>query len=44
MRSTVKDAELSDEVAAIERAEDLSADETRKLVREAVESRYTLPA
>lgn len=44
MRSTVKDAELADEVAAIERAQDLSADETRRLVRDAVERRYTLPA
>jgi hypothetical protein len=44
MRSTVKDADLADEVAAIERSRDLPADVTRRQVREAVERRYTLPA
>jgi hypothetical protein len=44
IRSTVKDADLAREVAAVEGAQELPAGEARRLVREAVERRYTLPA
>jgi hydroxymethylpyrimidine pyrophosphatase-like HAD family hydrolase len=44
IRSTVKDPDLAREVAAVEGAQGLSAGEGRRLVREAVERRYTLPA
>ena len=40
----IKDSELAEEVAAIERNESLSAQESRAAVRAAIESRYTLPA
>lgn len=45
IRDSIKDLELADEVAAVERgpeAED--ADESRRRIREAVEARYSAPA
>jgi hydroxymethylpyrimidine pyrophosphatase-like HAD family hydrolase len=44
IRLAVKDRDMAGEVAAIEQAKDLSADESRRLVRDAIERRYTLPA
>lgn len=43
LRDVIKDPELSREVAAIER-ETMSADQSRRLVREAIDRRYTLPS
>jgi HAD superfamily hydrolase (TIGR01484 family) len=40
----VKDEDLAREVASIERATDLSANQSRQLVRDAIDRRYTLPA
>ncbi len=44
LRSAVKDEDLADEVANIAANRDLPIDEIRKLVRSAVEQRYTAPA
>jgi hydroxymethylpyrimidine pyrophosphatase-like HAD family hydrolase len=44
IRLVVKDSDLAREVAGIEQAGGLSADESRRLVRDAIERRYTLPA
>ncbi len=44
MRTAIKDADLADEVANIEANEGLPLDEARKLIRTAVEQRYTAPA
>lgn len=43
MRLTVKDRDMAGEIATIEQANDLSAEESRRLVRDAIERRYTLP-
>jgi hypothetical protein len=43
MRECIKDPELASEVEAIERSASEPA-ESRKLIREAIERRYTLPA
>lgn len=43
-RRQLKDEELADEVAAIERDHDLPAKESRKRIAEAVGKRYTAPA
>jgi hypothetical protein len=40
----IKDAELAAEAAEVERNEDIDAEESRRLIRAAVEKRYTLPA
>ena len=44
MRSSIKDESLADEIANIAANADLSVAEARKLVRVAVEQRYTAPA
>ena len=44
MHDCIKDAELSAEVAAVEEASGLNANESRARVRAAVEKHYTLPA
>jgi hypothetical protein len=44
IRLVVKDQDMAREIATIEQATDLSADESRRLVRDAIERRYTLPA
>ena len=44
VRDAIKDAELADEVSAIEDRSDLLPRQSRAAVREAVERRYTLPA
>jgi HAD superfamily hydrolase (TIGR01484 family) len=44
IRNAIKDDELADQIRDVERNEALSADESLRLVREAVEKRYTLPA
>ncbi len=44
MRTSIKDEELADEVANIAANENLDLDESRKLVRSAIEGRYTAPA
>lgn len=44
IRLAVKDEDLAHEIAGIEQANDLAADESRRLVRDAIERRYTLPA
>ena len=41
-RRTIKDDDLADEVAAIERRGDMGAEEGRALVRAAVTKRYTV--
>jgi hydroxymethylpyrimidine pyrophosphatase-like HAD family hydrolase len=43
-RERIKDDELADEAAAVERRPDLPADESRSLIRSVVERRYTQPA
>jgi hydroxymethylpyrimidine pyrophosphatase-like HAD family hydrolase len=43
MRSCIKDDDLADEVAAIERERDLSPRQSRERIRDAIERRYTLP-
>ncbi len=40
----IKDEDLAEEARAVERKQDLSPAESRALIREAVERRYTLPA
>jgi HAD superfamily hydrolase (TIGR01484 family) len=42
-RSSIKDGRLADETELIEQRRDLSASQTRELIRGLVESRYTLP-
>ncbi len=42
-RESIKDVYLADQMERIERRRDLKPDETRKLVRGLIESRYTLP-
>ena len=44
MRTSIKDEELADDVANIAANEGLDLDEARKLVRTAIEGRYTAPA
>lgn len=44
MRTSIKDEELADETAAIAARDGLDVDEARRLVRAAVERRYTAPA
>jgi hypothetical protein len=44
MRSSIKDDGLADEVANVAASQDAGVDEARKLVRTAVEQRYTAPA
>jgi hydroxymethylpyrimidine pyrophosphatase-like HAD family hydrolase len=44
VRLVVKDRDMAREIAGIEQAKTLSADESRRLVRDAIERRYTLPA
>jgi HAD superfamily hydrolase (TIGR01484 family) len=43
-REAIKDEGLADEAAQIEKRADLSAAESRDLIKEAIEQRYTLPA
>jgi hypothetical protein len=43
LRDQIKDEALADEVAAIERTDDISARRARELVRDAIERRYTAP-
>ncbi|BDG04797.1 HAD hydrolase family protein [Anaeromyxobacter oryzae] len=43
IRHVVKDQDLASEIAGMEQAGDLSAAESRRLVRDAIERRYTLP-
>lgn len=40
----IKDEELAEKVRAVEKEESLSAEESRRRVREAIEEQYTLPA
>ena len=40
----IKDADLASDARRVEKQTDLSAAESRKVVREAIEQRYTLPA
>jgi hydroxymethylpyrimidine pyrophosphatase-like HAD family hydrolase len=42
-RKSIKDRELADRTAQIERRRDLKPAETRELIRSLIESRYTLP-
>jgi len=42
-RDVIKDKYLADQTEAIERRNDLSTDETRKLIRSLIHARYTLP-
>ncbi|HLJ49672.1 MAG TPA: HAD-IIB family hydrolase [Bryobacteraceae bacterium] len=44
LREDVKDKELADHVAAIERDDRISPGESRKRIREAIEEKYTAPA
>ncbi len=44
VRDVIKDADLAREIAEIEQAGSLSAEESRRLVRDAIDRRYTLPA
>ena len=44
MRACIKDDALAEQVATVEHQNGLSAAESRRLVREAVEEHYTLPA
>jgi HAD superfamily hydrolase (TIGR01484 family) len=44
IRQSIKDDELADEIAALERRRDADAGATRRRIREAIEGRYTLPA
>ncbi len=44
IRLVVKDEDLGSEVASIERATELTAEQSRRLIREAIDRRYTLPA
>jgi hypothetical protein len=42
-REVIKDEELAEEAAHIERRPEVSAEESRSLVKEAIERRYTAP-
>jgi HAD superfamily hydrolase (TIGR01484 family) len=44
LRGAIKDEELAEQIRNIEQDEKLSAEESLRLVREAIEQRYTLPA
>jgi HAD superfamily hydrolase (TIGR01484 family) len=44
IRESIKDDELADQIRAIEQNNALSADDSLREIREAVEQRYTLPA
>ena len=44
MRTSIKDDDLADEVANVAAKGDVEVGEARKLVRTAVEQRYTAPA
>jgi len=44
IRNAIKDEELADQIAVTEQDKSLSAAESLRLVREAIEQRYTLPA
>lgn len=44
LREAVKDADLADQVAEVERDGELSADSSRQRIRALIEARYTLPA
>jgi 3-deoxy-D-manno-octulosonate 8-phosphate phosphatase KdsC-like HAD superfamily phosphatase len=44
LRETIKDEALADEVESVENTPGISADESRRLIAEAIESRYTAPA
>ncbi len=44
IRNAIKDDELADQIRAIEQDSSLSAEQSLRLVREAIEERYTLPA
>jgi hypothetical protein len=44
IRNAIKDDELADQIRDVEKNDGLSAAESLRLVREAVEKRYTLPA
>jgi len=44
IRDCIKDRPLAEEVAEIENRADTSPQESRRLIRRAIESRYTLPA
>jgi hypothetical protein len=44
MATAIKDEDLAAEVAEVEQANDISADESRNRIREAIDRRYTLPA
>jgi len=43
-REVIKDDELADETASIEQQQEITAEESRKLIRSAIERRYTAPA
>jgi len=43
-RESIKDNELADEVAAVEKEHDVSADESRAAIKSAIEQRYTSAA
>jgi hypothetical protein len=42
--SIIKDSELAREVAAVEQNKDASPRESRKKIKQTIESRYTVPA
>ena len=44
LRESIKDDDLADEVARVEQGDERPADEARRLIRDAIESRYTSPA
>ena len=44
IRDAIKDEDLADEVAAVERERDLDPEESRARIKEAVDRRYTGPA
>jgi hypothetical protein len=43
-REMIKDGGLADDAAAIENRPDISPAESRELIRQAVERRYTIPS
>lgn len=43
-RKEIKDEELAAEAERVENMKGLSADESRELIKKAIEKRYTLPA
>jgi hypothetical protein len=44
LRDAVKDPDLAEEIAGIERDETLSASKSRSMVAQSIQTRYTLPA